>query len=80
VHEGGFSCERDDNNEIVFRDRRSQRLMESVRLPGVPSIEDYHRWFDREFFEKDIKSDTCIPCWYAGDRMDWDMGVAAMFQ
>lgn len=80
VHEGGFSCEKDKDGEIVFRDRRSQRLKELTALPGVPSIEDYHRWFDREFFEADINSNTCIPKWYAGDRMGWDLAVANMFQ
>lgn len=27
----------------------------------------------------DVTADTCVPLWYAGDRMDWNLGVAHLF-
>lgn len=79
VHEGGFGCEKGENGKVVFRDRRKQRLARSAPMPGMPSTADLRRWLDEEFFEAGIDSDTCVPNWYAGDSMDWDMAISALF-
>ena len=77
VHEGGFTCEKDDSDVIVFRDRRHSRLAHSAPLRGMPSTDDLERWFDQQFFEADI--DICTPEWYAGERKDWQMAVSTVF-
>ncbi len=51
---------------------------DSSELPGVAD-DDVQRWMDREFFEANIDSETCTAKWYAGDRMDWQMAVSALF-
>jgi len=79
VHEGGFACEKSADGEIVFKDQREQTLARSSVLPGVAADHDVRQWFDREFFEANIDSETCTAKWYAGERMDWQMAVSALF-
>ncbi len=79
VHEGGFVCEKDGNGEVRFRDQRAQPLEPLTVLPGLPAGDDVQRWVDREFFEANIDSETCTAKWYAGDSMDWQMAVSALF-
>ena len=79
VHEGGFVCEKSADGEITFKDRRAQPLDQSTVLPGLSADDDVQRWLDREFFETSIDSETCTAKWYAGDRMDWQMAVSALF-
>ena len=80
VHEGGFCCERTTGGEIVFRDRRDQDLPSSMPLPGL-NPDALQAWLDREFFEAGDGTGygPCTAQWYAGDRMDWQMAVSAMF-
>ncbi len=79
VHEGGFVCEKDGDGEVRFRDQRAQPLEPLTVLPGLPAGDDVQRWVDREFFEANIDSETCTAKWYAGDSMDWQMAVSALF-
>ena len=74
VHEGGFTCERTPQGEIVFRDERNSDLPEWMELPSVDEA-DIEAWLDREFFEQQIDSETCRSQWFAGERLDWDMAV-----
>jgi hypothetical protein len=78
VHEGGFSCERRGSGEIVFRDGRERPLPHWSILPrrnsAVEAIEHLHDRFDR----LGIRSDTCVPDWYAGDTCDWQMAVEGL--
>jgi hypothetical protein len=79
VHEGGFACSKDENGTITFKDRREQPLDQSPGLSGVAANDDVQQWIDREFFEADIDSETCSARWYAGERMDWQAAVSALF-
>ena len=79
VHEGGFICEKAGGGEVRFRDQRAQPLEPSAVLPGLPTSDDVQRWVDREFFEANIDSETCAAHWQAGNRMDWEMAVSALF-
>ncbi len=79
VHEGGFACEKSADGEITFEDQRAQSLNQSTVLPGLPVGDDVQRWMDREFFEANIDSETCRAHWQAGNRMDWEMAVSALF-
>ncbi len=51
----------------------------SAALPGLACNEEVQAWLDREFFEENIDSETCVPRWYAGERMDWQTAVSALF-
>jgi hypothetical protein len=79
VHEGGFACEKTGAGEILFRDQRAQPLADWSALPIGVDFHDVQAWMDREFFEADIDSETCTAKWHAGERMDWDMAVGALF-
>ncbi|MCH8060061.1 MAG: DUF222 domain-containing protein [Proteobacteria bacterium] len=78
VHEGGFACKKSKDGEIVFKDQRQAPLPTWSALPTIDDV-DLKAWMDREFFEQNINSDTPAAQWYAGDRMDWDLAVASLF-
>ncbi|MCP4301262.1 MAG: DUF222 domain-containing protein [Gammaproteobacteria bacterium] len=78
VHEGGFACQKADDGEIWFENQRSQRLADHAELPGV-AIEESLAWMYRKFVNSDINRESCTAKWYAGEEMDWDIAVAAMF-
>jgi len=79
VHEGGFACSKDNDGKITFKNQREQPLDQSPGLPGVAANEDIQQWIDREFFEADIDSESCAARWHAGERMDWQAAVSALF-
>jgi len=79
VHEGGFVCEKLPGGEIKFKDQRQQALESSPTMPGVAANDDVQQWMDREFFDANIDSQTCQAQWQAGNRMDWQMAVSALF-
>ena len=75
VHEGGFSCEKTSDGEIVFRDQRREPLPEWSVLPAIGDT-DINEWLDRQFFENGEGPDACNAQWYAGERMDWNLAVS----
>jgi len=79
VHEGGFACEKSADGKVRFKDLRDKTLAPSSVMPGVAANDDVQQWIDREFFETNIDRETCTAKWYAGERMDWDMAVGALF-
>ena len=79
VHEGGFVCEKSADGNIRFRDQREQALEYSPQMPGVAANDDLQQWLDREFFEANIDSESCVTKWYAGERMDWNAAVGNLF-
>ena len=79
VHEGGFECSKDKDGKITFNDQREQPLDQSPGLTGIAANDDMQQWIDREFFEADIDSETCSARWHAGERMDWQTAVSALF-
>ena len=78
VHEGGFTCEKSRDGEIVFRDTRDV-VLERFTEPLTLDKADLDAWLDREFFESNIDADTCKSHWHAGDRIDWDLAVSNLF-
>jgi hypothetical protein len=79
VHEGGFECELRHDSEIIFRDARSRPISGSVSLPDIDHREDLYDWFERQDRVPCIDADTCVPDWYAGDTIDWDLAVGHLF-
>ena len=79
VHEGGFACEKPVDGEVCFKDRRQEPLPNWSELPKVADDLDVQQWLDREFFAARENSEGCNAKWYAGERMDWQMAVSALF-
>jgi hypothetical protein len=78
VHEGGFNCERGADGKIAFVNQRNDTLpefSESITL-DEGEISDWMHAMATEF---EIDGETCVPRWYAGDRLDWDLGVGHLF-
>jgi len=78
VHEGGFDCKKSADGEIYFTDQRQKPLPNWAELPRLAD-EDIERWMDREFFEATADGEGCAAKWYAGEQMDWNMAVSALF-
>ena len=79
VHEGGFACEKSADGEVYFKDQRQQPLPNWSELPRVANDHDVQQWLDREFFSATANGEGCNAKWYAGERMDWQMAVSALF-
>jgi hypothetical protein len=79
VHEGGFDCKKSADDEIYFTDQRQKPLPDWAELPKVTSAQDIEQWMDREFFEATADGEGCAAKWYAGEQMDWNMAVSALF-
>ena len=78
MHEGGFNCERGADGKISFANQGNDTLpefSESITL-GESEISDRIHAMATEF---KIDGETCVPRWYSGDRMDWDLGVGHLF-
>ena len=79
VHEGGFDCKKAADGEIYFTDRRRKPLANWAELPRLADSHDVEQWMDREFFEATADGEGCAAKWYAGEQMDWNMAVSALF-
>jgi len=79
VHEGGFACEKSADGEIHFTDQRQEPLPSWSELPKVANDHDVQLWMDREFFTATENGEGCDAKWYAGETMDWQMAVSALF-
>jgi hypothetical protein len=78
VHEGGFTCVKTSDGEILFQDQRQEPLPAWSVLPAI-SDDDVKDWFDRKFFDEGMEPEACAAQWYAGERMDWDLAVGNLF-
>jgi hypothetical protein len=82
VHEGSVGCERLPDGRIVFRDRWNQYLSDAAVLPGIPDVEtgEQSAWIAARLSDLDIDEHTCVPKWYAGETIDWNLAVGNLFQ
>lgn len=76
--EGGYGCERTNDGDIVFRTPDERLLPAYARTYGIDDIPAER--FDDYLAEQDLDEHTCVPEFYAGDTMDWDLAVSALFQ
>ncbi len=77
VHEGGYGCERTIAGDIVFTAPDGQPLPGYARTYGIDDVPAER--FDENLAEQDIDEHSCVPLFYAGDTMDWDLAVSALF-
>jgi hypothetical protein len=80
VHEGGYSCERKASGDFVFTDPYQRPLPASPAPIPIDSNPEFGSYIESWLYDLDIDERTCVPHWYAGDRMDWDLAVWHMFQ
>ncbi|MEM8817798.1 MAG: HNH endonuclease signature motif containing protein, partial [Pseudomonadota bacterium] len=80
VHEGSYGCRRTADGRFVFTTPDSSALPESWPLPGIAADEDPWQSLQRSMADLEIGPDICSPAWHAGDRMDWQMAVSALFE
>ena len=78
VHEGGFTCAKTKDGEVLFQDQRQEPLPEWSILPAIGD-DDINEWLDRTFFEDGTEPEAYNAQWYAGERMDWNLAVSALF-
>lgn len=76
VHEGGYGCERSPDGEIVFSAPDETPLPRHAKVQHIEL--DPFDWFERELRLGDLG--TCVPEWYAGETIDWDLAVWHLFQ
>jgi len=79
VHEGGFACEKSADGEVYFEDRRQQPLPNGSELPKLANNYDVQQWLDSEFFAATANGEGCNAKWHAGEQIDWQMAVSALF-
>jgi hypothetical protein len=79
VHEGGFVCEKLAGGEISFKDQRQQPLPTWSALPKIADDHDVQQWLDSNFFEAAANGEGCNAKWHAGEQIDWQMAVSALF-
>ena len=77
VHEGGYDCRRAGDGEIYFIGPGAARLPDYVA--PIPVEEETYAWFEQELSQQDIHPLTCVPDWYAGENIDWNEAVSALF-
>lgn len=78
VHEGGYGCERTIDGDIVFMAPSGHGLPAYARTYGIDDVPAER--MEQYLAEQDIDKHTCVPEFYAGDTMDWDLAVSALFQ
>jgi hypothetical protein len=80
VHEGGFSCERTRSGKIEFKSPTGCDLHQFDAPQRRSRTDNIIDWIQFERPGANIDAQTCVTQWYAGDTMDWDLAVGALFE
>ena len=78
VHEGGFSCTKNPEGKIEFRNPDGILIARAGRMPTVPLDFDLTEHMRNRYEDLFIHSNTCVSQ-YDDARMDWDLAVGHMF-
>jgi hypothetical protein len=79
VHEGGFTCGKSADRKVFFKDQRLKPLPKWSELLKVANDHDVQQWMDSEWFAAAANSEGCNAKWHAGEQIDWQMAVSALF-
>jgi hypothetical protein len=79
VHEGGFACEKDEQDNVTFRNQQQQPLGAYVLPTPLADDDTLEDWMVSQMHDFRIDGHTCVPNYMAGDRMDWDLAVGHLF-
>ena len=76
VHEGGFSCERDESGNVVFRDRENALIPEFGHIPRFRG--NVIAGLEEILENRHIDSKTILPDWH-GETMDQHLAVETLW-
>jgi len=78
VHEGGFSCTKNAEGKIEFRNPDGILIARAGRMPSLPSNFDLTERMRNRYEDLFIDANTCVSQ-YDDARIDWDLAVGHMF-
>ena len=78
VHEGGFSCGKNSEGKIEFRNPEGKLIARAGCLPSLPLNFDLTERMRNRYEDLFIDANTCVSK-FDDDRIDWDLAVGAMF-
>ncbi len=78
VHEGGFSCTKNSEGKIEFRNPEGIRIARAGRMPALPLNFNLSERMRNRYEDLFIDANTCVSK-YDDARIDWDLAVGHMF-
>jgi Domain of unknown function (DUF222)/HNH endonuclease len=79
VHEGGFSCTRNAQGKLEFRNPDGVLIAPAGRLPTLPADFDLGERLRNRYEDLYIDANTCVSQ-FDDNRIDWDLAVGYFFQ
>ena len=79
MHEGGFSCSKNSQDAVEFRNPRGQLIARTGYIPAFSDMLDITERLRNRYEDLFIDANTCVAK-YDGGGIDWDMAVSAMYQ
>jgi len=77
VHEGGFSCKKDQDGRVVFSNEVGKPINESgYKLPSIK--DDVVIYLKEKLEDRHIHSQTCVTQWQ-GEKMDRHLAVGHLW-
>lgn len=77
VHEGGFTCQKNAEGKVEFRNPNDRLIARAGRLPTLPSNFELSEHMRNRYEDLFIDANTCVS--YYTDTIDWDLAVGHMF-
>jgi hypothetical protein len=83
VHEGGFSCTKNTQGKVEFRNPKGQLIARTGYIPAFSGLLDITERMRNRYEDLFIDANTCVTqcvTQYDGGGIDWNMAVSAMYQ
>ena len=78
VHEGGFTCTKNSQAKVEFRNPQGILIARAGRMPVLPLNFDLGERMRNRYEDLFIDANTCVSK-YDDARIDWDLAVGHMF-
>ncbi len=79
VHEGGFSCGKNHDGQIEFRNPGGELIARTGYIPALLPVPNITERLRDRYEDLHINAQTCVSK-YDDNRIDWDLAVGALFQ
>lgn len=79
VHEGGFSCTKNTEGKVEFKNPKGQLIARTGYIPAFSNMLDITERMRNRYEDLFIDANTCVTK-YDGGGIDWNMAVSAMYQ
>jgi len=79
VHEGGFSCTKNTQGKVEFRNPKGELIARTGYIPAFSTMLDITERMRNRYEDLFIDANTCVTK-YNGGGIDWNMAVSAMYQ